>query len=93
MSLTGQRKHIKQGILKILSEWLMLEYYEAYNEVADDILALVPKPEKCVMYKTHTVVMYYQCSKCGGSQFDAPDKFCPHCGRRVIATEDKTLCQ
>ena len=93
MSVSGQRKRIKTGIIKILSEWLLMEYHGDYDEVANDIMSLVPKPEKCIMYKTQTVVMYYQCSKCGGSQFDAPSKFCPHCGRRILATEDKTICQ
>ena len=93
MSVTGQRKRIKQGIIKILNEWLLMEYYGDYDEVANDILALVPKPEKCVMYKTMTPsnVMYFQCSKCDGVQYDIPDKYCPHCARRVIATEDMSL--
>lgn len=93
MSVTGQRKRIKQGIIKILNEWLLMEYYGDYDEVANDILALVPKPEKCVMYKTMTPanVMYFQCSKCDGVQYDIPDKYCPHCARRIIATEDLRL--
>lgn len=93
MSVSGQRKRLKEGIIKILSEWLMLEYCGDYDEVANDIMALVSKPEKCVMYKTPTPanVMYFQCSKCDGVQYDIPDKFCPHCARRIIATEDMTL--
>lgn len=93
MSVTGQRKRIKQGIIKILNEWLLMEYNGDYDEVANDIMALVPKPEKCVMYKTMTPanVMYFQCSKCDGVQYDIPDKYCPHCARRVIATEDMRL--
>jgi rubrerythrin len=93
MSVTGKRKQLKQGIIKILSEWLMLEYYGDYEEVAADIMALVPKPEKCVMHKilSPANVMYFQCNKCDGIHFDIPDKFCPHCGRRVIATEDMQL--
>lgn len=93
MSVTGKRKQLKQGIIKILSDWLMLEYYNDYEEVAADIMALVPKPEKCVMYRITTVngVEYFKCSKCDGVQFDAPSKYCPHCARRVIATEDMTL--
>lgn len=92
MSITGERKKLKKGIIKILSEWLMMEYYGDYEEVAADIMALVPKPEKCVMYKLilPTGVMYYKCSKCYASHYDAPDKYCMHCGRRVIATEDVT---
>lgn len=94
MSATGARKQLKDGIIKILSEWLMLEYYGDYEEVAADIMALVPKTEKCVMYKVTaptTAVVYFHCSKCDGFQYDIPDKFCPHCGRRVIATEDMSL--
>ena len=90
------RKNIKAGIIKILKEWLMLEYYGEYDEVANDILALVPKPEKCVMYKKQTPgvkVVYYKCSKCSGIQYDNPDMYCPHCGRRIIVIEDKTICQ
>lgn len=93
MSVTGKRKQLKQGIIKILSEWLLLEYHNDYEEVAADIMSLVPKPEKCVMHKITTIndVTYYKCSKCYGVQFDVPSKFCPHCGRRVIATEDMRL--
>lgn len=93
MSATGERKRLKDGIIKILSEWLMLEYYGDYEEVAADIMALVPKPDKCVMYRITTVndVTYFKCSKCDGVQFDTPHRFCPHCGRRVIATEDMSL--
>lgn len=96
MSVTGKRKQLKDGIIKILSEWLLLEYYGDYEEVAADIMALVPKPEKCIMYKTHaptTRIVYYQCSKCDSIQFDMPSKYCPYCGRRVIATEDMGLWQ
>lgn len=93
MSATGARKQLKDGIIKILTDWLMLEYYGDYEEVAADIMALVPKPEKCVMYKilTPSNVIYFQCSKCDGVQYDIPDKFCPHCSRRIIATEDMSL--
>lgn len=94
MSLSGPRKRIKEGIIKILSEWLLLEYQNDYDEVANDILSLVPKPEKCIMHKMQSPVVhvvFYRCSKCGGAQFDAPSKYCPHCARRVIATEDMRL--
>lgn len=93
MSVTGERKRLKDGIIKILSEWLLMEYHGDYEEVAADIMALVPKPEKCVMHKilTPTSVMYFQCSKCDGIQYDIPDKYCPHCARRIIATEDMSL--
>lgn len=95
MSVTGARKRLKDGIIKILSDWLMLEYYGDYEEVAADIMALVPKPEKCVMQEKSTPagVIYYKCSKCDHTQFEVPDKYCPHCARRVIVTEDTTLWQ
>lgn len=93
MSVSGKRKQLKEGIIKILSEWLLLEYYNDYEEVAADIMALVPKPEKCIMYRTTSPngVMYYKCSKCYGVQFDVPNRYCQHCGRRRIATEDMSL--
>jgi len=95
MSATGARKQLKDGIIKILKEWLMMEYYGEYEEVAADIMALVPKPETCVMYMVKSptaAVVYFKCSKCDNIQFDIPDKYCPHCARRVIAVEDKSLC-
>ena len=93
MSATGERKRLKDGIIKILSEWLLMEYHGDYEEVTADIMTLVPKPEKCVMYKilTPTNIMYFQCSKCDSVHYDIPDKYCPHCARRVIATEDMSL--
>jgi len=95
MSATGARKRLKDGIIKILSEWLLMEYQGGCEEVAADIMALVPKPEKCVMQKLSTPagVTFYKCNKCSFSQFEIPDKYCPHCARCVIATEDKTLWQ
>ena len=93
MSVTGQRKQLKQGIIKILSEWILPGNINGIEEVAADIMALVPKPEKCVMHKilTPANVMYFQCNKCDGVQYDIPDKYCPHCARRIVATEDMTL--
>lgn len=93
MSATGKRKQLKQGIIKILTEWIVPGNINGIEEVTADIMALVPKPEKCVMYRITTVngVEYFKCGKCDGVQFDTPHKFCPHCGRRVIATEDMSL--
>ena len=90
MSVTGTRKRIKQGIIKVLLDWIPPECSE---ELASDIMAVIPKPEKCVMHKilSPANVMYFQCGKCDGIHFDIPDKFCPHCGRRVIAMEDMQL--
>lgn len=93
MSVTGERKRLKNGIIKILSEWILPGNINGIEEVTAAIMALVPKPEKCVMHKilTPSNVMYFQCNKCDGVQYDIPDKFCPHCARRVIATEDMSL--
>ena len=91
MSATGQRRRMKQGIINVLSDWLPPE---CCDELAENIMAVIPKPEKCIMHKMLSPtahVVYYQCSKCDGVQFDAPGKYCPHCGRRVIATEDMRL--
>ena len=103
MSVSGQRKLLKQGILKILREWLMLEYCGDYDEVANDIMALVPKPEKTVIHRKETEIFkipFYKCGKCGGIITCDDDgrgidhyKFCPICGRRIVAWEDDTLCQ
>ena len=93
MSATGERKRLKNGIIKILSEWILPGNINGIEEVTAAIMALVPKPEKCVMHKIFTPsnVMYFQCNKCDGVQYDIPDKYCPHCARRVIATEDMSL--
>ena len=84
----------REAIIKILSEWLLMEYHGDYEEVAADIMALVPKPEKCVMYQVKSptaAVAYFKCSKCENIQFDIPGKYCPNCARRVIAVEDMSL--
>lgn len=95
MSVTGKRKQLKQGIIKILSEWTLPGNINGIEEVTAAIMALVPKPEKCLMYRITTIngVEYFKCSKCDGVQFDVPHRFCPHCGRRRIATEDKSIWQ
>lgn len=96
MSVTGQRKQLKEGIIKILSEWLLLEYRGDYEEVAADIMALVPKPEKTTFHirETPTLkVRYYVCGRCDGRVLEVPAQFCTYCGRRVISMEDDTICQ
>lgn len=96
----GKRRQIRKQICNILTDFVVTAYFEKsvpggvlYN-TAGEIMALFPKPEKCVMYKMLSPtahVMWYKCSKCDGTQFDAPSKYCPHCARRVIATEDMSL--
>lgn len=51
---------------------------------------------KCVlyMYRTREFHMpYYICNKCGFETTPNKVNYCPDCGRRVIAVEDKTLWQ
>lgn len=93
MSVTGERKRLKNGIIKILSEWILPGNINGIEEVTAAIMALVPKPEKCVMYRITTIngVEYFKCSKCDGVQFDVPHRYCMHCARRVIAKEDMSL--
>lgn len=93
MSVTGERRRLKEGIMKILLDWVLPGSAWDIESVTADIMALVPKPEKCVMYRITTVngVTYYKCGKCDGVQFDVPHRYCMHCGRRVIATEDMSL--
>lgn len=96
MSVTGKRKQLKEGIIKILSEWLLLEYYGDYEEVAADIMALVPKTEATTYHVRETPTLhvhYYVCGRCDGRVLEAPARYCTYCGRRIIATEDDALCQ
>lgn len=95
----GQRKQIRKRICDILTVFVAMAYSDhevkgsTLCSTAGEIMQLFPKPEKCVMHKvlSPAYVMYFQCSKCDGVHFDTPDRFCPHCGRRVIATEDMQL--
>lgn len=97
----GKRRQIRKQICDILTGFVVTAYFEKcvprgvlYN-TAGEIMRLFPKPEKGVMYRITTIngVEYFKCSKCDGVQFDTPHRFCPHCGRRIIATEDESLCQ
>lgn len=97
----GKRRQIRKQICDILTEFVVTAYFEKHVEgstlysTAGEIMRLFPKPEKCIMYRilSPNGVEYYKCSKCDGVQFDVPHRFCPHCGRRRIATEDKSIWQ
>ena len=96
MSVTGERKRLKEGIIKILTEWLMMEYYGDYEEVAADIMALVPKTEVTTYHVRETPtlhVRYYVCGRCDYIVLEVPSRYCTYCGRRVIAREDDTIGQ
>lgn len=95
----GKRRQIRKQICDILTDFAVTAYAKGSVEgnelysTAGKIMELFSKPEKCVMHKilTPTSVMYFQCSKCDGVMYDIPDKYCPHCARRIIATEDMSL--
>lgn len=92
----GKRRQIRKQICNMLYDFTKMDlpmYPEGWQDIAAQIMKLFPKPEACVMYRITTVngVEYFKCSKCDGVQFDAPHRFCPHCARRVIATEDMSL--
>ena len=92
----GKRRQIRKQICNMLYDFTKMDlpmYPEGWQDIAAQIMKLFPKPEACVMYRITIVngVEYFKCSKCDGVQFDAPHRFCPHCARRVIATEDMSL--
>lgn len=95
----GKRRQIRKQICGILTDFVVAAYSEkrvtgsVLCNTAGEIMRLFPKPENCIMYRITTVngVEYFKCSKCDGVQFDTPHRFCPHCGRRRIATEDKMI--
>lgn len=93
MSISGERKELKENIIKVLDQ-----YYKVPTDpgtVADAILYYVKKPERTVMHikeTAHFRVRYYVCGKCSGICQEPPMRFCPECGRRVIAIEDDTIC-
>ena len=92
----GKRRQIRKQICNMLYDFTKMDlpmYPEGWQEIVAKIMKLFPKPEACVMHKILSPenVMYFQCGKCDGVHFDIPDRFCPHCGRRVIATENMQL--
>ena len=92
----GKRRQIRKQICNMLYDYTKMDipaYPGGWQDIVGKIMELFPKPEKCVMHKilTPTSVMYFQCSKCDSVQYDTPDKYCPHCARRIIATEDMSL--
>ena len=104
----GKRRQIRKQICNILTEFVVTAYFEKHVEgsklysTAGEIMQLFPKPEVTTLYREETAIFnipYYKCSKCGdviecgdGGSIDHY-KFCPICGRRIKAMEDKTLCQ
>lgn len=102
----GKRRQIRKQICNILTEFVVKAYLEnsvdgsALYSTAGEIMRLFPKPEVTTFFIHETEIFrikYYQCGKCKGSMEESPmacgKHFCPYCGRRILAMEDKTLCQ
>lgn len=105
----GKRRQIRKQICDILTEFVVKAYFNRgvegstlYN-TAGDIMRLFPKPEVTTIHRKETEIFkipFYKCGKCGGL-ITCDDcgggidhyKFCPICGRRVLAVEDDTLWQ
>lgn len=101
----GKRRQIRKQICDILTEFVVKAYFSNCVEgstlcsTAGEIMRLFPKPEVTVIHRketTHFKIPFYKCGK-RGSLFDdewrTDFKFCPCCGRRILAMEDDTICQ
>lgn len=103
----GKRRQIRKQICNILTDFVVTAYFEKHVEgttlynTAGEIMRLFPKPEKTVIHRKETEIFkipFYKCGKCGGiiecgeggGNIDHY-KFCPICGRRILAVEDDTL--
>lgn len=102
----GKRRQIRKQICDILTEFVVKAYFERgvsggeLCSTAGEIMRLFPKPEVTTMHKkktTHFKVVYYYCGKCGSlvlyEEWQNTFRFCPCCGRRILAVEDDTICQ
>ena len=100
----GKSRHIRVQICKMLYDYTIRDipaFPEGWADIAGQIMKLFPKPEATILYKEETEIFkipYYKCRKCGyviecGSGIIDHYKFCPVCGRRIMAMEDKTICQ
>ena len=101
----GKRRQIRKEIEKQIIEFL--DSYgvqstddSALHALAGDIMRLFPKPEVTVIHRketTHFKIPFYKCGKCGGlieyEEWHNYFKFCPVCGRRILAVENDTLWQ
>ena len=102
----GKRRQIRKQICDILTEFVAAAYFNNGVEgstlysTAGEIMRLFPKPEVTTffIYETaHFRIKYYKCGKCKWCMEESPMAwgmhFCPYCGRRILAMEDKTICQ
>lgn len=99
----GKRRQIRKQICNMLYDFTKMDlpmYPEGWQDIAGQIMKLFPKPEVTTFFikeTAHFRIKYYQCGKCKGCMEESPMAcgmhFCPYCGRRILAMEDKTLCQ
>lgn len=102
----GKRRQIRKQICDILTNFVVKAYSDcsvdgsALYSTAGEIMRLFPKPEVTTIfiYETaHFRIKYYKCGKCAGLMEENPMAcgmhFCPYCGRRILAMEDKTICR
>ena len=99
----GKRRQIRVVICNMLHEYTLNDrpsYPEGWADIAGQIMKLFPKPEVTTFFiheTAHFRIKYYQCGKCKGLLEESPMgcgmHFCPYCGRRILAMEDKSLWQ
>ena len=101
----GKRRQIRKKIEDLIKDQIVIFAHYGYDDatmhkLAGDIMRLFPKPEVTVIHRketTHFKIPFYKCGKCGGlieyEEWHNYFKFCPVCGRRILAVEDDTLWQ
>lgn len=99
----GKRRQIRKQICNMLYDFTKMDlpmYQEGWEDIAGKIMGLFPKPEVTTFFIHETPcfrIKFYKCGKCKGSMEENPMAcgmhFCPYCGSRILAMEDKTLCQ
>lgn len=99
----GKRRQIRKQITDLIMECYKYDIPNdmgTLNALAGDIMRLFPKPEVTTFFIYETQyfrIKYYKCGKCKGCMEESPMAcgmhFCPYCGRRILAMEDKTLWQ
>lgn len=102
----GKRRQIRKQICDILTQFIVTAFVShgvdgsTLYSTAGEIMRLFPKPEKTVIRRKETSYFklpFYKCGKCD-SLFEYEEwrdkfRFCPCCGRRILAVEDDTICQ
>lgn len=101
----GKRRQIRKQIVELIIDCYRYDIphdMSTLNALAGDIMRLFPKPEVTVIHRKKTEIFkipYYKCGKCGYiiEREECSNinyyKFCPICGRRILAVEDDTICQ